>query len=89
MEGKKAKYIVVKMRTGGGGEWEEHLIPFGMGIVHKSMAENFGRGKVVSAGFIRFGDKKVECYGTSYSLGLSSRLEDEILAKITFGESSL
>lgn len=85
---KKAKYIVIKMRTGIGGTWEEQIVPFNSDIIHKCMAENFGSSRhVVSAGFIQFSEKGPYCYGNSESLGKASRSEeDTLLAKHAFGE---
>lgn len=86
MYGKEAKYVVVMMRTGMDGTFEDQIVPFSSRIIHKKMAESYGRGKVVSAGFIRFSDDGPECYGQSISLGLDSRPEDTLLAKSAFGE---
>jgi len=84
---KEAKYIVVKMRTGIGGSWEDHIIVFGSNLIHKAMAEPYSPRKVVGAGFIRFTDKGPYCYGKSESLGVESRPVDTVLAKIAFGEN--
>ncbi|KFZ26307.1 MAG: hypothetical protein KQ78_01480 [Candidatus Izimaplasma bacterium HR2] len=85
---KEAKYIVVKMRTGIDGTWENHIIPFSSNIIHSCIAENFGSKRhIVSAGFIKFAEEGPFCYGRSESLGKDSRPEvDTLLAKITFGD---
>ena len=80
MEGRKAKYIVVKL------ERQEHIIPFSSGLIHKKMADRFRR-PVISAGFIRFTDGGPICYGESTSLSIDSRPEeDSLLAQFAFGE---
>ncbi len=66
----KMKYIIVD-----NGMYAAPII-FDGATDHSAMAAAV-HGKVVSAGFIRFTPKGLECYGDSFSLGIASRPEED------------
>ncbi len=90
MDGREAKYIVIRERNDVTGFREENIYPFSSHIIHKNMAVKIGGelgpNRVLGAGFIRFTEKGPVCYGRSVSLNVSSREEDSLLAKIAFGD---
>ena len=67
---KQMKYIIVD-----NGQWTAPII-FDEGTQHFAVAANTP-GTVISAGFIRFTPKGLECYGDSFSLGIASRPEED------------
>lgn len=64
----RMKYIIVD-----NGAWFAPIL-FDEATQHFEMANNVP-GKVISAGFVRFAPRGLECYGESISLGLKSAPE--------------
>lgn len=58
-------------------EGSDNVIFFGESMEHSSIGNHFN---VKSAGFCKVRDKKVTCYGDSYSLGIGSLEDDSIVA---------
>lgn len=59
------------------------LFPRSDRVFHSHIADFLGRGGIVSAGFVRFDDKKSSpiCFGKSESIGIGSLPEDTKLLR--------
>jgi hypothetical protein len=74
------KYIMFDNRL------TEHHVMFANHITHSNMAFNLSAaGKPISAGFVRFVNGKLEAYGESISLKLTSRREDTAIINKNIG----
>lgn len=69
-----SKYIVVVEESG-----SEHIIIFSEMLTHSTIADVFKSTgmKVVSAGFMTVGNDQANCFGSSESVGLKSRGQDD------------
>ncbi len=67
------KYVVLLMDEG------ETPIIFPKRLLHEEIADAVENREVISAGFVRQTDGKIECYGESLGLELSSRGEDDTI----------
>ena len=61
---------------------QDTIVMFPVHVNHKTMARYYGDAPALSAGFVNLCNGRVECYGHSLGLNLSSKEEDsKILQK--------